>query len=218
MPIFKIAMFGVQGAGKGTQARLISQEYHIPVIAPGDIFREEIRKGTELGKKVAEYIDKGQLAPNEITNQIVLTKLQSPECQKGFILDGYPRNLSQVGALNRFIELTHVFNIKISDQEAITRMSGRRICPQCGRIYHLKFDPPKKDEICDECGAKLYQRVDDTPEAIQERLKIYHQETEPILDFYRAKKILYDINGEQDIKKVFQDIKIILEQYDSSQK
>lgn len=206
----KILVFGVQGSGKGTQAAKISEKYEIPYIAPGDIFRWEIKEDTELGRKVKSYIDEGCLVPDRVVNEVIGKRLSQPDCiEKGFVMDGYPRNKNQQNFLNKLVDLTHIFVIKVSDELAVSRLSGRLAC-KCGLSYHIKNNPPKKDMICDECGQKLFVREDDKPEAIKKRIKIYHQETEPLLDFYREKDILYEIDGERSIDEVFADIVEIL--------
>jgi adenylate kinase len=209
--IYRIAILGPQGAGKGTQAELIAQHFHLPVISTGEIFRQEIKAGTELGRLTSFYIKEGKLVPDEITNELVKLRLFQDDCQNGFVLDGYPRNVFQLGAIERITDLTHVIQLDISDTEAFRRLMGRRFCPQCGRNYHLEFKPPKKNGLCDFCGIPLQTREDDKPEAIQERLRIYHRETEPVLGFYQGKGILYKINGEQPIEKVFAEILKIFE-------
>lgn len=202
----KIVIFGPQGSGKGTQAKMLSQKYNIPILAPGEIFRKEIKNGTELGQLVTSFINAGQLVPDEITNKIVFKELTNDKYHNGFILDGYPRNMRQLEDLEKSINITHAIELMISDDEAIKRLSNRRICSECGAIYHLQNKPPKKVEICDICGGKLIIRDDDKPEVIKKRLEIYHQETEPLLNYFFERKKLIRVNGEQSIGKVFQDI------------
>ncbi len=207
----RILVFGVQGSGKGTQAAMIGEKYNISYIATGDIFRYETKEGTDLGKQVKSYTDKGQLVPDELTNEVIANRLNQPDCkEKGFVGDGFPRNKVQQEFLNELVDFTHVFVIKVSYEEAISRLSGRLAC-KCGLSYHVKFKPPKVEGVCDKCGQKLFVRDDDKEEAIKERIKIYHQETEPLLDSYRQKGILHEINGEQDIDKVFDNIVQALE-------
>ncbi len=209
---YKIIIFGVQGAGKGTQAEKIVNEFGVCHISPGEIFRREISKQTDLGKEAESYIKEGKLVPDKVTNKVVAKRIKEPDCLgDGYVLDGYPRNIAQAGFLDSIDEMTHVFNIKISDEEAVERISSRRICPRCGEIFNLKFKPPREPGVCDICGAELIQREDDSPEAVKERLKIYHTETEPLLDFYCAKDKLYEIDGERSIEDVWADIKKVLE-------
>lgn len=207
--VFKILLIGPQASGKGTQAQILSQEFNLPVFSTGNILRRKIVEGDELGKKVAEIVNQGQLVSDELVNEIVVEKIKQ-EGHRGYILDGYPRNLSQAEFLEEVDKLSHVFEIAITDQEAIKRISGRRTCPKCQIVYHLEYNPPKEDNKCDKCGVELIVRDDEKPEVIKERLKNYHNLTEPILDYYKNKGIYYKINGEQPIKKVSQDILAIL--------
>jgi len=200
-----IVFLGPQGSGKGTQAEMLSEEFNIPRISPGDIFRREIKKNTKLGKLIASYINKGNLAPEDLTNKIIVRRLRRSDCKKGFILDGFPRNMIQLNALEKMVNLNYVIFINISDKEAIRRLSGRRVC-KCGMTYHLKFNPSKKKGICDKCGGKLFQRKDDTIKVIKKRLKIYHNQTEPLVTYFKKKGVLIEVDGEQPIKKVYRDI------------
>lgn len=207
--IYKIIMFGPQGAGKGTQAEKIEKKYKIPAISTGNLFRIAVKKGTRWGLEAKKYMDKGQLVPDEVTNNLIAERLEEEDCQRGFILDGYPRNIDQLGFIDKLFEPTHVFNIQISDEEAVERLQGRLSC-SCGMVYHKVYNPPKEDMKCDECGKKLYVRADDTPEAIRQRLKIYHEQTEPLLDFYKEKVLLYTIEGSKSIEDIWEEIKNIL--------
>ncbi len=204
--MYKIAMLGHQGAGKGTQAELLAKKFGIPVIAPGDMYRREIELGTELGKMARSYVDQGKLAPDELTNEIVKLRLAQFDCAKGFILDGFPRRVNQLALMERLQELTHVFDIEIDDEEAVRRLSGRRVCSKCGATYHVQAKPPKQEGVCDACGGALETRKDDTPEAIRERLDIYHRETRPVIAFYKEKGMVHEINGDQSIAAVHGDI------------
>jgi len=204
--MFKIVLFGPQGSGKGTQAELLGKKYHVPVLSPGEIFRREIKNQTEIGKSAESYLKQGKLVPDEITNKIVLVELVSEKYKDGFILDGYPRNMAQLEILEKSVHVTHAVELMVSDREVVSRLSGRLICPKCREIYHIQNKPPKEKGICDICGEKLYMRDDDKPETIKKRLEIYHQETEPLLNYYFEKKILIRVNGEQPIEKVFEDI------------
>ncbi|MCK5460261.1 adenylate kinase [Candidatus Parcubacteria bacterium] len=204
-----ILIFGAQGSGKGTQADLLSKKLKIPHITVGDIFRLIIKKENKLGKILASYLNKGKLAPNEITNRIIAERLKKPDVARGFILDGYPRNKVQANFLDKILAIDKVIEIKVSDKEAVKRIKNRRMC-YCGRTYHLKYNPPKKDGICDECGKKLYQRDDDKPKEIKERLRIYHKETEPIITDYKKRGIVEIVEGERPIQEIHLNIMKIL--------
>lgn len=201
----KILFIGPQCSGKGTQAEMLSKQLNIPYISTGNIFRENILGQTELGKLAKIYMSEGKLVPDEVTNNLVKNRFKNKDVEKGFILDGYPRNLSQAEFFNNVSPLDNVFEIDISDDEALLRILGRRSC-KCGAVFHLKYNPPKKIGICDKCGGALFIRDDDKEEKIKERLRIYHQETKKLLDFYSEKGILIKINGEQPIQKVHKDI------------
>lgn len=201
-----IVLFGPQGSGKGTQVELLSKRYDLPVLAPGDIFRKEIKSQTKIGKLVKSYVEQGKLVPDEITNEIIIGELKSKKYKNGFILDGYPRNLTQLKVLEKSVNISHVVELIVSDKEVVSRLSGRLICSKCGKIYHIRNKPPKKEGICDICGGTLQMREDDKPKVVKKRLEIYHRQTEPLLNYYSEKKILIRINGEQLIGKVFDDI------------
>jgi adenylate kinase len=204
--VLRIVLFGPQGSGKGTQAEMLAKKYNLPVLATGDIFRREIKNQTELGELAASLINQGKLVPDEITNKIIIDELTKEKYKNGFILDGYPRNMRQLEDLEKSVGVTYAIELMVSDSEAVKRLGGRRICSKCGAIYHLQNKPAKKIDICDVCGGKLIVRDDDKPEAIKKRLKICHQETEPILNYYFERKKLIRVNGEQPIEKVFEDI------------
>jgi len=206
MNTYKIVLFGPQGCGKGTQGEKLSDLLNIPLVVTGNIFRRHIKEQTALGKMAAQFINKGELVPNEITIKMISERLQNEDAAKGFILDGFPRSLMQAEALDKIVKLTHFLLIDISDQESIRRIANRRVCLKCGSTYHLDYKPSKKSGICDRCQEKLEQRADDTEEALAKRLKIYHQESEPILNRYQQQNIVHQINGEQIIEKVWQDI------------
>ncbi|MAF24851.1 adenylate kinase [bacterium] len=202
----KIIIFGVQGSGKGTQAELLARACNFVYVSTGDAYRREVELATDLGKQVQKIIDSGSLAPDEITNKLVAKRLTSADChEQGFVLDGYPRNEAQQKALADLTEIAAAVEIKISDEEAVARLSGRLAC-RCGLSYHAKARPPKKEGICDVCDAQLYMRDDDKPEAIKERIAIYHKQTEPLLESYREQGLLHTVNGEQEIRQVFTDI------------
>lgn len=202
----RIIVFGPQASGKGTQAEILSRELKIPWISTGEIFRQNINAKTDLGKLAASYINQGNLVPDDITNQLIAQRFKKDDVQEGFILEGYPRNEVQFKALGQLTQVAVALEIWISDQEAILRISGRRVCSRCGMIYHIKFHPPKKEGICDICGGTLVQREDDQEEAIKLRLSIYHKNTEPLLKIYQKMGILVKINGEQPIAQVTQEI------------
>ena len=207
----KIVMLGAPGAGKGTQALNIAKQYGIPHISTGDIFRANIKNQTELGMKAKEYMDKGALVPDEITIGMLLDRIADNDCSNGFVLDGFPRTIPQAESLKAALllqdaKIDYAVDIEVPDEVITTRMSGRRACPKCGGTYHIVFNPPKKDGICDNCGSELVQRADDKPETVIERLKTYHEMTQPLIDFYKERGILKVIDGTQSMDKVFADI------------
>jgi adenylate kinase len=208
-----IIIFGKQGSGKGTQAKILAKDLGIPHISTGDIFREEREKDTERGKLIRSLIDKGNLVPDEITNEMVKDRLSQPDCENGAILDGYPRNIDQARMMEKIWEggVTKAILISISDDEAFERTFFRRLCKKCGEIYHLKFKKPKNDEVCDNCGVKLTWRNDDKEDEIKKRLKDYHEKTEPAIQFYKDGGILAEINGMGAIEEVAKRIKSQLE-------
>ncbi|MEL1135358.1 adenylate kinase [Desulfitobacterium sp. THU1] len=208
-------LMGPPGAGKGTQAADLITRYQIPHISTGDMFRAAIKAGTALGIKAKEYMDAGSLVPDEVTIGIVAERLAEPDCSKGFLLDGFPRTVAQADALDKIISdlkmnLDGVINIEVPETKLLERLTGRRICRQCGATYHMVFNPPAS-EACDKCGGELYQRNDDTLETAKNRLQVYNDQTQPLIDYYREKGLLKEINGDQDIAKVLQDIVKALE-------
>lgn len=210
-----IVLLGPPGAGKGTQAKQIAEKFNIPHISTGDIFRKNIKEKTPLGITAKEYIDKGYLVPDEITIAIVEDRLKQEDCLNGFLLDGFPRTIEQADALDRVLlsinkRLEYVIDIQVSEDELIKRLTGRRICTACGASYHIIFNPPKQEGICDLCNAELIQRPDDSIETVKNRLDVYKKQTEPLIKYYKDKQIYYGINGEQDIQKVFSDISSVL--------
>lgn len=207
----QLIMMGPPGSGKGTQAELIVDKLNIPHVSTGDMFRRAINEGTELGTKAKEYLDAGSLVPDEVTIGIVKERLNQSDCRSGFLLDGFPRTLPQAEALDSLLdnlnfELDAVLNIYVSEEELIRRLTGRRMCEDCGTAYHMVFNPPSVEGRCDKCGGKLYQRDDDTEDTILNRLKVYREQTEPIIDYYRKKDLVKDINGDQKIEDVSKEI------------
>jgi len=198
----KLVFIGPPGVGKGTYAKAVSEEFGIPHISTGDIFREEIKKGSELGKRVKEFLDKGLLVPDDIVIEVVKQRLSMDDCRKGFILDGFPRTLQQAEALEQFASPELAFLFQARDETILERLGGRRVCPNCGAIYHIKYMPPKVPGICDKCGTPLIQRKDDTPEVIMERLKIYREQFTPIILFYKERGRLVEIDANEQADKV----------------
>lgn len=211
-----IVLMGLPGAGKGTQADKIVEKYGIPHISTGDMFRAAIKEGTELGVKAKSFMDQGALVPDEVTIGIVRERLSKPDCDKGFLLDGFPRTVTQAEALDALLEdmgkrIEYVLDIEVDTEELVARLSGRRICKVCGTSYHLIFNPPKVDGICDKDGGELYQRADDNPETVMNRLEVNMNQTAPLLDFYGEKGVLTKIDGQQDIDQVFKDLDAVLQ-------
>ncbi len=211
----KIIMLGAPGAGKGTQAKRIAEKYGVPHISTGDIFRANIKEGTELGKKAKSYMDQGLLVPDELTCDLVVDRISQPDAQKGYVLDGFPRTIPQAEALTAALEkrgekIDYAIDVEVPDSNIIDRMSGRRACLSCGATYHLKYNPPKAEGQCDNCGASLVLRDDDKPETVRKRLDVYHSQTQPLIDYYKAAGALRGVDGTQDIDVVFQDIVGIL--------
>lgn len=207
----KIVLLGPPGAGKGTQAKYIADKFDLAHISTGDIFRKNIKEKTPLGIKADEYIKRGQLVPDELTVAIVQDRIKQDDCKKGFLLDGFPRTLPQADALGEALKamgtkLDHVINIQVPEDILIARLTGRRVCPRCGGSFHVIFNPPKRENICDYCDAQLIQRTDDSAETVKSRLYVYHKQTQPLIEYYSAKDLLRNIDGEQDIDKVFKDI------------
>lgn len=216
-----LILLGAPGAGKGTQAKRIVEKYGIPQISTGDMLREAVAKGTELGKKAKEYMDQGKLVPDDIVIGIVRERLQQPDCKKGFILDGFPRTLAQAEALEGMLrelgrKIDAVINVAVPEEEVVKRIVNRRTCRKCGAVYHLIYAPPKVNGKCDKCGGELYQRDDDKEETVRERFRVYRKNTEPLIEFYRKKGILYDVDGTKDIDGVWKEIEGILEKLPKS--
>lgn len=207
---------GLPGAGKGTQAEKIVDKYKIPHISTGDMFRAAMKEGTELGLKAKSFMDQGELVPDEVTIGIVRERLSKNDCEKGFLLDGFPRTVPQAEALEAILQdlgkqIDFCININVDKSILMERLTGRRICKNCGATYHLVFNPPTKEGVCDRCGGELYQRADDNEETVQNRLDVNIKQTQPLLDFYESKGYLRTINGEQDIDVVFSAIDDLLE-------
>lgn len=211
----KIIMLGAPGAGKGTQAKMIADKYSIPHISTGDIFRANIKNGTELGKKAKEYMDQGKLVPDELTVDLVIDRVGQEDCKNGYVLDGFPRTIPQAECLSETLakmgtEIDYAINVEVPDENIVNRMSGRRACVSCGATYHIVHIPTKVEGICDRCGSELILRDDDKPETVTNRLAVYHEQTQPLIDYYKGKDILVEVDGTQDMKDVFNDITKIL--------
>ena len=207
----KIIMLGAPGAGKGTQAKMIADKYHLPHISTGDIFRANIKEGTELGRQAKEYMDRGALVPDELTVKILLDRVSADDCKNGYVLDGFPRTIPQAEVLDEALTklgdaVDLAINVEVPDENIVRRMSGRRACLKCGATYHIEHIPPKKEGICDVCGEALVQRDDDKPETVQKRLTVYHEQTAPLIEYYGNKKILKEVDGTKDMEAVFADI------------
>lgn len=211
----KIIMLGAPGAGKGTQAKKIAEKYEIPHISTGDIFRANIKNGTELGMKAKEYMDKGALVPDELTCDLVMDRIAQEDCKNGFVLDGFPRTIPQAKALDSALEkinekMDFAVDVDVPDENIVNRMGGRRACLNCGATYHIVFNPTKLDGVCDTCGKQTVLREDDKPETVQKRLHVYHEQTQPLLDYYKEQNILKSVDGTKPMDEVFSDIVAIL--------
>ncbi len=211
----KIIMLGAPGAGKGTQAIKIADKYGIPHISTGDLFRSNIGNNTELGREAKQYMDAGKLVPDELTVRMLFDRVSNEDCKNGYVLDGFPRTIAQAEVLEEEVgkrddRIDFAINVDVPDDHIIRRMSGRRACPKCGATYHIEHVPPKKEGICDSCGEQLILRNDDAPETVQKRLDVYHEQTQPLIDFYDKRKILRTVDGTKDLQDVFQEIVKIL--------
>lgn len=211
----KIIMLGAPGAGKGTQAKKIAAKYDIPHISTGDIFRANIKNGTELGKKAKTYMDQGLLVPDELVVDLVVDRVNQEDCAKGYVLDGFPRTIPQAEALDKALaelgqKMDFAIDVDVPDDNIVNRMGGRRACVGCGATYHLVFAPTKEEGICDVCGKELILRDDDKPETVKKRLNVYHEQTQPLIDYYTKAGILKTVDGTVDMNDVFQAIVDIL--------
>lgn len=211
----KIIMLGAPGAGKGTQAKMLAEKYGIPHISTGDIFRMNIKNNTELGQKAKGYMDAGQLVPDELVVDLVVDRIKNKDCMNGFILDGFPRTIPQAEALdyalnNQNEKIDYAINIDVPDANIIERMGGRRACVDCGATYHIVNLPSKKEGICDVCGGALILRDDDKPETVKKRLEVYHEQTQPLIDYYNKKDVILTVDGTKDLKVVFDEITEVL--------
>ena len=207
----KLMIMGPPGAGKGTQAEVLVKELNILHISTGDMFRAAIKEGTEMGLKAKEYMDQGQLVPDEVVVGMVRDRLSKPDCEGGFLLDGFPRTIAQAEALDKTldemgIKLDGVINIEVPREKLLARLTGRRVCKGCGASYHVIFNPPQNEGACNTCAGELYQRSDDNEETVNNRLDVYEAQTQPLIDYYNAKGLLLGINGDQDIKAVLAEI------------
>ena len=211
----KIIMLGAPGAGKGTQAKRIAEKYQIPHISTGDIFRSNIKEGTELGMKAKQFMDQGLLVPDEVTIGMLLDRIHQDDCEKGYVLDGFPRTIPQAESLTAALEengeaIDFALDVEVPDANIVNRMAGRRACLKCGATYHTEFAAPKKEGICDKCGSELVLRDDDKPETVQKRLEVYHEQTHPLIDYYKKKGVLHAIDGTLSMETVFKNIVDIL--------
>lgn len=207
----RLILLGPPGAGKGTQAETLVKKLEVPHISTGDMFRKAIKEGTPLGKKAKEYMDAGQLVPDEVTIGIVKERVAQSDCAKGFLLDGFPRTVTQAEALSAILQemetaLDAVISIEVPKEKLVSRLTGRRVCKACGATYHLVYNPPSKASVCDACGGELYQRSDDTEETVVNRLNVYEDQTAPLIEYYEGKGLLKKIDGDQGIDKVLIDI------------
>jgi adenylate kinase len=210
-----IILLGPPGAGKGTQAKMLVEKYGIPQISTGDILRKNLKEQTPLGLEAKKYMDAGQLVPDEVVIGIIDNRLKEPDCEKGYMLDGFPRTVAQAEALDAMLaergsQIDHVISIEVPNDELMGRLTGRRTCRQCGAGYHVLFDPPKVEGVCDKCGGELYQRDDDNEETVGNRLKVYAEQTQPLIDYYKNKGLLRPINGVGSIDEIFNRIVAVL--------
>lgn len=213
--VMKIIMLGAPGAGKGTQAKMLAAKYDIPHISTGDIFRANIKNGTELGAKAKEYMDKGLLVPDELVVDLIMDRFKADDCKNGYILDGFPRTIPQAEALDKALtavgeSIDYAINVEVPDENIVNRMSGRRACVGCGATYHIKYSPTKVEGKCDTCNGDLIIRDDDKPETVLNRLNVYHEQTQPLIDYYSGKGVMREVDGTVDMQLVFDSIVAIL--------
>lgn len=211
----KLIMLGAPGAGKGTQAKKIAEKYQIPHISTGDIFRANIKGGTELGMKAKSYMDQGGLVPDDITIGMLLNRIKEADCAGGYVLDGFPRTIPQAESLTKALSemgesMDYAVDVDVPDENIVSRMAGRRACLACGATYHIVYNPPKQEGVCDVCGEKLVLRDDDKPETVQKRLGVYHEQTQPLIEYYGKAGILVTVDGTKDLNEVFKDIVAVL--------
>lgn len=207
----KIIMLGAPGAGKGTQAKKIAEKYQIPHISTGDIFRANIKNNTELGRKAKEYMDQGLLVPDSLTLELIMDRFSQPDCERGYVLDGFPRTIPQAEALTKALnnsgsKIDYAVNVEVPDENIVNRMSGRRACIACGGTYHVAYAPTKIENVCDACSGELVLRDDDKPETVLKRLNVYHEQTQPLIDYYKEQSVLNEVDGTKDVNEVFVDI------------
>lgn len=208
----KIVMLGAPGAGKGTQAKMLAKEFQIPHISTGDIFRMNVKEGTELGKEAKSYMDRGALVPDSLTIRLVIDRLGKEDCKQGYILDGFPRTIPQAESLDEALhkledKLDFAVNVEVPDENITKRMAGRRACVSCGATYHIEFNAPKKEGVCDACQGELILRDDDKPETVKKRLGVYHEQTQPLISYYEKQGILVTADGTKKVEEVFEDIR-----------
>jgi len=221
--VYNIVLVGPPGVGKGTQGIRLKEKYGIPVISTGDILRESVRVGSALGKEAKDFMDKGALVPDSVVVGIVGERLKKKDCANGFILDGFPRTISQAEALESMLDkeekaITHVIILDVTEDEVIKRLSGRRLCRQCGNAFHVAFNPPAGSGVCDKCGGELYQRDDDNKETVHKRLKVYASQTSPLIEFYQDRGVLNKVSGLGNIEDIFERITFVLEKRDDNSK
>lgn len=214
--MLRVILLGPPGAGKGTQAVRIVDKFNVPHISTGDIFRDNIKKGTELGKKAKEYMDRGELVPDDLVIEIATTRLLEDDCKEGFLLDGFPRTIYQAEKLDAFLEkhgqkIDKVLNLDVKKDVLIERLTGRRVCKGCGASFHIKNMPPKKAGVCDACGGELFQRSDDTAATVANRIDVYNEQTLPLVEYYKKAGVLFDVDGSIDADPLFDKIRVELE-------
>lgn len=206
-----LILLGPPGCGKGTQAKVLSEKYNVPHVSTGDMLRSEVRRGTELGMKAKEIMDRGELVPDSIVGSMILRRLDKADCARGVILDGYPRNVEQAGVLDGILAelgrtLERVIVIEVDDDVIVRRLGGRRSCPKCGRVYHMEYNPPRDDTTCDDCDVALVQRDDDREDVIRERLRLYHEKTAPLVELYEQRGLVVRVDGNQPVEGVTEGI------------